>query len=228
MVVKKRKRILVIGLGRFGTAIVGTLWKLGVDIVVVDSDARAVDAIKSKTHAAFLADATDANVLESIGVQDIDSAVVTFGDAFEASVLVVSTLRSLGVTQILARAETDRRAEVLRAIGATRVIEVEREMGHRVGLELVAPSAPDLLEFAARYRVMPWVATGSLVGRTLRESGFRERYGLNVLGVRPVDEKRANHQRALMAPNPDHRIQEGDTLLIVGEDEQVKHFMDAV
>jgi trk system potassium uptake protein TrkA len=228
MVVKRRKRISVIGLGRFGAAVVDVLWDLGVDIVVVDSDARAVDAVKEKTHAAFVADATDPAVLESIGVGDIDSAVVSFGDAFEASVLVVSALRSLGVTQILARAETGRRADVLRAVGATRVVEVEREIGHRVGIELVAPSPPDLLEFAARYRVVPWTAAGALVGHTLRESGIRERYGLNVLGVRPAEPARPGRKASLMPPSPEHRIQEGDTLLLVGEDEQIKRFMDAV
>jgi trk system potassium uptake protein len=227
-VVKRRKRILVIGLGRYGAAIVGTLWDLGVDIVVIDRDARAVDSVKEKTQAAFVADATDPAVLESVGMREIDSAVVSFGDAFEASVLVVSTLRSLGVTQILARAETDRRADVLRAVGATRVVEVEREMGHRVGIELVAPGPPDLLEFAARYRVVPWVAAGSLVGRTLRESGLRERYGLNVLGVHPAEQARPGRKASLMPPSPEHRIQDGDTLLVVGDDEQLKRFMDAV
>ncbi|MBN1612696.1 MAG: TrkA family potassium uptake protein [Polyangiaceae bacterium] len=225
---KRRKRILVIGLGRFGAAVVGVLWDLGVDIVVVDSDARAVDAVKERTHAAFVADATDPTVLESLGTREIDSAVVTFGDAFEASVLVVSALRALGVTQILARAETDRRADVLRAVGATRVVEVEREMGHRVGIELVAPGPPDLLEFAARYRVVPWTAAGSLVGHTLRESGLRERYGLNVLGVRPAQQTRPARKASLMPPSPEHQIQEGDTLLLVGEDEQLKRFMDTV
>lgn len=225
---KRRKRILVIGLGRFGSAVVDVLWDLGVDIVVVDSDARAVDAVKEKTHAAFMADATDPTVLESIGVRDIDSAVVSFGGAFEASVLVVSALQSLGVTRILARAETGRRADVLRAVGATRVVEVEREIGHRVGIELVTPSPPDLLDFAARYRVVPWVAAGSLVGRTLRQSGLRERYGLNVLGVRPAEQTRPGRKASLMPPSPEHRIRKGDTLLLVGENEQLKRFMDAV
>jgi trk system potassium uptake protein len=152
----------------------------------------------------------------------------TFGAAFESSVLVVSALRSLGVAQVFARAETTRRADVLRAVGASRVIEVEREMGRRVGMELVAPSPPDLLEFAGRYRVVPWVAAGLLVGRTLRESGVRERYGLNVLGVRPVDQIQAGRKPSLVPPSPEHRIQEGDTLLLVGEDEQVKRFMETL
>jgi trk system potassium uptake protein TrkA len=223
---KQRRTVVVIGLGRFGAAIVATLWDLGIDIVAVDRDSVAVDAVKGKTHAAFVADATDPSVLESIGVRDADSAVVTFGGAFEASVLVVSGLRALGVKQILARAETDRRAEVLRAVGATRVIEVEPEMGHRVGIELVTPSPPDLLEFAARYRIVPWVAAGSLVGKLLRDSGIRQEFGLNVIGVRSAEEGQSNRKVALAAPGPEYVIRAGDTLMLVGEGEQIKRFMD--
>lgn len=220
------RRMLIVGLGRFGTAIAGTLWDLGVEIVAVDNDARAVDAVKARTHAAFVADATDPSVLESIGAREVDGAVVTFGGAFEASVLVASSLKSLGVPQIIARAETDRRAEVLRAVGATRVVEVEREMGHRLGMELVAPSSPDLLEFAARYRVVPWVASGHLIGTTLRQSGLRERYGLNVLGLSGTGGRRQHGKPALTPPSPDHVIQDGDTLMLVGESDKLARFMN--
>ena len=92
----------------------------------------------------------------------------------------------------------------------------------------MTPSPPDLLDFAARYRVVPWVAAGSLVGRTLRQSGLRERYGLNVLGVRPAEQTRPGRKASLMPPSPEHRIRKGDTLLLVGENEQLKRFMDAV
>ncbi len=207
-------------------AIVSTLWDLGVDIVAVDRDSVAVDAIKGKTHAAFVADATDLAVLSSIGVKDVDGAVVTFGDAFEASVLVVNGLRSLGVSSIVARAETDRRADVLRAVGATRVVEVEREMGYRVGMELLSPTAPDLLAFAARYRVVPWVAEGQLVGRSLRDSQLREKYGVNVLGVRPAADAGQKRAPSLMPPSPDRVIQTGDTLMLVGDGGELQRFMD--
>lgn len=222
----QRKRMLVIGLGRFGTTIVGTLWDLGVDIVAVDTDSRAVDAIKGKTHAAFVGDATEPTLLDGIGAREVDWAVVTFGTAFEASVLVVSALKSLGVPQIMARAETDRRADVLRAVGATRVVEVEREMGHRLGIELCAPGSPDLLDFAARYRVVPWAATGQLVGRTLRDSKLREKFGLNVIGIRPLDQAQTGRGGALMPPSPERVIEQGDTLMLVGESEQIERFLE--
>ncbi len=215
------KKVLIIGLGRFGNAVADTLWARGVEVTVVDRDPVLVDAIKGRTQAAFVADGTDQSVLESVGAQAMDAVVVSFGESFECAVLAVSSLKALGVPQIIARGETTRRADVLRAVGATRVLEVEQEMGVRVAQQLMTPSAGDLLELASQYRVVPWPATGDVVGRTLKDSGLRQRYGINVIGVRRAGDRGTK----LKAPSPDYVIQEGDICLLVAEDSEMQRFV---
>jgi hypothetical protein len=116
--VKQPKKVLVVGVGRFGAALIDELWESGCDLIVVDKDADAIDSIKSKAGAAFIADATDPTVLDNIGARDVDVAVVTAGEAFEGVVLCVSVLAELGVKVIFARAANDRQASVLRRSGA--------------------------------------------------------------------------------------------------------------
>lgn len=219
------KKILIVGLGRFGNAVVETLWNSGADVTVVDREAQLVEGIKGHTHAAFVADGTELQVLASIGAGGMDAAVVTFGEAFESAVLAVSALKSLGVAEIVARAASPRRADVLRAVGATRVIEVEREMGERVAHEMTTPSARDLVDLASQYRVVPWPAAGSVVGRTLKDSGLRPRYGINVIGVRPAGSKTA---KRFNFPAPDYVIQAGDICLLVAEDSDMQRFVNSV
>ena len=217
------KKVLVVGLGRFGAAIVDTLWERGVEVTVIDNDSSIVDTIKGRAHAAFVADGTDPAVLESVGARGMDAVVVTFGEAFESAVLTVATVKSMGVPLIVARAATTRRADVLRAVGATRVLEVEHEMGVRAAQELITPSASDLLTLASQYRIVPWPASGSFVGRSLKESGLRQRYGVNVIGVRSVGDK----SKKLRAPSPDYVIQTGDICLIVAENSDMQRFVEA-
>ncbi len=216
------KKILIIGLGRFGNAVVETLWNSGADVTVVDHEAQLVETIKAHTHAAFVADGTEQQVLESIGARTMDAAVVTFGEAFESAVLATSALKSLGVAEIIARAATPRRADVLRAVGATRVLQVEREMGDRLAHEILTPSAGDLLDLASHYRVVPWPAKGSVVGRTLKDSGLRQNYGINVIGVRPVGTKPGSK---VVFPAPDYIIKAGDICLLVAEDADMRRFI---
>ena len=47
----KLKTVLVIGLGPMGTSLVEELWDTNVEIVVIDRDPVAVDAVKDKAHA---------------------------------------------------------------------------------------------------------------------------------------------------------------------------------
>jgi len=219
-VIKAPQKVLVVGVGRFGRALIDELWDNGCDLVVVDKDPEAIDAVKGKAAAAFVADATDPAVLESIQARDVDVAVVTAGEAFEGVVLCVSQLVDLGVKIIFARAANDRQARVLTRLGVTRAIQVENEMGQRLAVQVLNPVSSHLLDFATHFRVVPWVATAAYVGKTLQQANFR-RYELNVLGWFGAD---AAHARLNFA-SPDYQIEAGHTLLLVGEDEAIQRFL---
>lgn len=217
----KRTKVLVIGLGRFGDSLVETLWQARAEVIAVDSAPEQVEQAKAKTSAAFVGDATDPRVLAAIGADHVDTAVVTFGEDFEATVLCVATLGKMGVKEVIARAATTRQAEVLSAIGATRVVQIESEMGHRVAADVVMPVASDLLDFAHGVRVVPWIASGKMVGKTLAGAELRRRWEIHVLGVRPQGAAGAK----LEMPGADYEIAKGDTLLIAGSEPAIRRFV---
>lgn len=221
----KRKRVLVIGLGRFGTSLVQSLWEAGAEIIAVDEHSEAVDAVKDQTSAAFIGDATQLSVLEGIGAADAEVGVVTFGEDFEASVLCVASLKRLKVPEIIARAATERQAEVLQAVGATRVIQLEKHMGDRVAIEMMTPADAEFVDFASRYRVVPFTVQGELAGKTLIEANLRQRFSIHVLGYRRCETKSQGGKPKLEVPKPDYMMREGDTLLVVGEEENVNEFI---
>jgi trk system potassium uptake protein TrkA len=91
-----RRQIAVIGLGRFGSAIATTLAELGQDVIGVDGDAERVRQLADTVTQAVELDATDERALRSVGIQDVDVAVVSIGENIESSLLVVMQLRELG------------------------------------------------------------------------------------------------------------------------------------
>jgi trk system potassium uptake protein len=220
MVLKAPKKVLVIGVGRLGGALIEELWENGCDLIVVDKDPEAIDAVKSKASAAFVADATDPRVLESVQARDVDVAVVTAGEAFDGVVMCVSQLVELGVKIIFARAANPRQARVLERLGVTRAVQVENEMGHRLAVQVLNPVSSHLLDFATHFRVVPWVATPSYVGKALSEVNFR-RYELNVIGWFGNDAAKPRLNFAA----PEYQIQAGHTLLLVGEEEAIQRFL---
>lgn len=217
----KPRRVLVIGVGRFGDALLETLWREGAETIAIDADPEQVQRVKDRTSATFVGDVTDARVLGALDLGHIDVAVVTFGEDFEASVLCTHSLKTLGVKEVIARAPTERQAQILRAVGASRVVQIEQEMGRRLASELGTEVAADLIDFAHDYRVVPWIANGSLVGKTIVEADLRRRHEINVLGVRAAD---GSSGTKLALPRPDYVIRTGDTLMLVGTDEAISRF----
>lgn len=216
---KRPRKVLVIGVGRFGGALVDELWQSGCEVVAVDKQPEAVESVRSKTSAAFVADATDPAVLDNVGARDMDVAVVTAGEAFEGVVLCVSQLAQLGLKVIFARAANDRQAHVLQRVGATRAIQVENEMGRRLAVQVLNPVAGHILDFAMHFRVVPWSVTPAYVDKTLTEAAFR-RFELNVIGwFAGEDAPRLNFAA------PDYRLKQGHTLLLVGQEDAIEKFL---
>jgi trk system potassium uptake protein len=219
-VIRSPQKVLVIGVGRFGRALIDELWDNGCELIVVDKDQEAIDAVKSKASLAFVADATEPAVLESIQARQVDVAVVTAGEAFEGVVLCVSQLVDLGVKIIFARAANDRQARVLERLGVTRAIQVENEMGRRLAVQVLNPVSSHLLDYATHFRVVPWVATESYVGKSLGLANFR-RYELNVLGWFGGDAAKPR----LNFAGADYQIEAGHTLLLAGEEDAIQRFL---
>ncbi len=221
----ERRRVLIIGLGAFGSAIAETLWNVGEsEVVAIDANELAVDRVKARTSGAYVGDGSDPRVLADVGAAEVDIAVVSFGEDFEASVLCVASLKKLGVKEIVARAGTERQSEVLRAVGATRVLQLEHEMGARIATELFSVCSSELLDFAHGYRVVPWLATGRTVGKTLAEAAIRNRYDVTVLGIGHGREL-SGGTHSIVPVAPDYRVKAGDTLMLVGEEKAMARFL---
>ena len=131
------QRILVIGLGRFGTALAESAQEEGAEVIAVDLDMGAIEPIKSVVSHAVCLDATDIEALKEIEAASCDVAVVAMGESFESSVLCVHALKELGIKTIWARAHDSRQGKILATIGASKVIEIESDLGKRLGRTLV-------------------------------------------------------------------------------------------
>src|SRR5688572_29763171 len=101
----KRRQVVVIGLGRFGTAVAVTLAEIGHEVLAIDTDRRLVDEVGETVTHAVRADGSDPEVLAELGVADFDTAIVGVSANLERSILVTMQLKRLGVRYVIAKAQ---------------------------------------------------------------------------------------------------------------------------
>ncbi len=217
------KRFLVIGIGRFGRALVETLAEArGVEVIAIDEQMGPVEQVRDKATISAQVDSIDKVALEALGVREVDVAVVSIGEDFEAAVLTVAVLKELGVKEIVARAHTERRKRVLEAVGATRVITVESEMGRRIGRALVASHVIDHLEIGEGISLIQWSADDRVIGRSLRNLDLRHRFGLTLVAIKHCDP--GARERVTVTPDPEQVFRKGDVLILCGENAKLASF----
>jgi trk system potassium uptake protein len=194
-------RVAVIGLGRFGGQVADALVRLGHEVLALDQDAAAVEKWKERLTYVVQADATQVRVLRQLGIAEFHRVVVGLGGALDASVLTVLALAEIGVREIWARSTSSRHSQILTAVGASHVIFPEAAMGDRVA-HLITSRMIDFTEFHQSLSIAQVRAPRELHGRTVGESGLRQRYGLTVVAVqRPREDFAFAGRDTLIAPD---------------------------
>lgn len=215
-----RRQFAVIGLGRFGSAMATTLAELGQDVIGVDGDAEKVRRLADTVSQAVELDATDERALRSVGIQDVDVAVVSIGENIESSLLVVMQLRELGIETIVAKAVTPLHGRILEKLGVSRVIFPEREMATRIAHGLVIPNVIDYIELSRDFSIVEMPAPERFVGRSLKQLELRPKYGLTLIAIKR-QQAGTGAEVTNVAPSADEVIQAGDVLSLLGSNERL-------
>ena len=212
----KRKPVLVIGLGRFGSAVAQTLERMGHEVLGVDMDEDNVQELAGTLTQVVQADCTDPGCLEKLGAGEFTSAVVGIGEDIEASVLTVLTLSELGVKSIWAKAANSRHGRILERTGAHHVVFPEEKMGERVA-RLLNENLLDFIGFDDHFAIAKLAAPEPIIGLPLVTSQCRKRFGVTVIGVK-------REGLAFINADPDTLILPGDVLVISGRIEEIEAF----
>jgi len=208
--------VVVIGLGRFGTAVARSLVQLGHDVLAVDERPEIVQRFASDFTHVVSADSTDTEALRQIGADQFDRAVVGIGTDIEASVLTVLSLVELGIDEVWAKAINAKHARILERVGANHVIRPESAMGERVA-HMVTGAMIDYIEFDDGFAIARTRAPEISWDHTLEETGLRRKYGITVVGVK-------RRGQDFTYARPETSIAKSDELIVCGETSKVESF----
>ena len=211
------KRVVVVGLGIFGFNVAKDLFENGFEVIAIDKNKEVINRIRDSSTKAILADATDKELLEMIGIQPDDTVIVSFGEDLAASTLITLHLKEMHVKNIIVKAPNEDHKRILEKVGATEVIIPEKAMASKVAKGLISPNVLDFLPVSEDYTISEVAPPASFLGRTLADLRLRGKYHVEVIAIRDV-----LSDRVQLVPRADFVIKDSDILIVIGKEEDIQ------
>ena len=214
--------IIVCGMGQLGTDLAKQLKHRGLPFVLIDLSEQKVNSAAESGFLAVQGDATSEDVLQLVNI-DRAKALATALPSDAENVFITLTARNLNPDiQIISRSERESSCSKLRQAGANKVVMPDRVGAQQMERMISRPSTADLVELFAEASHLEMeldellVSERSpIVGKALGESNIKQEFNLLVLGIK--DE--TGHFQ--FNPDPQVKIKNNDTLLVIGEVEDI-------
>ncbi|CAA9555775.1 MAG: Trk system potassium uptake protein TrkA [uncultured Thermomicrobiales bacterium] len=214
---ERQDRVVVIGLGRFGTSTARTLASLGYEVLGIDIDERPVTEASDFVTLAAQGDGTDEELLRSLHVEESDVGIVAQGENLAASVLATMVLKQIGVPWVISKAANKLHGDVLTRIGADRVIFPEADAGIRLGHSLAVRTINDYITLTPTAGLAKMHAPQHFIGRSLADLYNTPDLALSVLLIRRKDQ-------LITAPSYTEQIEADDEIVVAGTDAAINRF----
>ncbi len=214
---KNKKQFAVLGLGRFGQAVVKTLSENGYDVICCDKNPELVAQITPYATDVVQADISDEGALKEMGLKNCDVVIIATGDSLESAVMATLTAKELGVETVIAKAKDKKQSNVLSKVGADKVVMPERDMGRRLATSLITSNIIEIINFSDEYSIAELAPKSEWIGKTLAGANIRANTGFNIVAI-----KRGS--TAIVSPMPTEKINEGDILVIIGSNDKIQKY----
>lgn len=213
------KNILIIGLGRFGRHLAEKFIELGDEVMVVDRDEEAVQAIMNTVTFAQVGDCKKEEVLRSLGVNNFDICFVCMGEDFQSSLEITDLLKSLGAKYVVSKAGRDIHAKFLLKNGADEIVYPEKDMAAKVAVKFSSNHLIDFFEISKDVAIYEILVPDSWKGKSIVELGVRGKHGINILAVRDASGELNSN------PGPDYVFGSGEQMIVLGTQHDVRKFI---
>jgi Trk K+ transport system NAD-binding subunit len=191
----------------------------GVYYVVVEPDREQATDLYEDGYSVVHADPESVEGLRAAGVDDARTLVADVSDRVDASI-VLAAREVAEDLRIVSVVEEPDRTPYHRLAGADTVVSPRQLLGRSLAGKVTTAVTTDLggaVQIGEDFDLaeLPIHHGSDLAGRTLADSGIRERFGVNVVGAWFRGEFES-------PPSPDRRLESGTVLLVTGHESQLE------
>ena len=180
----KKKTYAVFGLGRYGSAVANELVENGMEVIAIDADQKIVNDAASRLPICKCADITDPEVIDRLGIGNIDTVIVCMASNLEASVMAVTLCKEAGVKNVIAKCANEMHQKILLRVGADEVVFPENESGVRLAKNLLSSGFIDMISLSKDTSIVEIEIKPEWEGKNLIELDLRKKHGFNIIALR--------------------------------------------
>lgn len=223
-------KVIIIGLGVFGTNLAVDLSDIGAEVIGVDNRNSVIESIKDRVSTTYLLDTTDENAIALLPLKNVDIVIVTIGDNFGASIRTVALLKKAGIKRLMVRAIDELHEAILQGMDVERILTPEKYAAVNLVNELALNSDTEAFAVDRDHYIVKIPAQSIFIGQSYSELARKDSNGLHlVAATRPVKQKNiigmASIREILVYPaNTDDYVKEDDRLTFFGSIERFRQF----
>lgn len=224
-------KIIVIGLGNFGSAVAVKLADLGHEVIGVDSIEQRVENIKDRITYAITVDCTDSTVIKTLPLHEADIVLVAIGEDIGASILITALLKKYNVKRIVSRAISPIHRTIIEAIGVMEILNPEEDSADRFVTKVNIKNVIDSLNISDEYSVMEILVPHQYIGLTVAEVDLRKNYSINILTIKKDIQRniltKNYYETKILGVVPHNYVFEANDILVVfGHNDDIKKWIE--
>jgi len=225
-------KYIVIGLGYFGTSLAVKLTSLGHEVIGVDHKSERAEELKDKITKVMIMDSTKPLALSSLPLSDIDAVIVAIGEDIGSSILTLSLIKKQNVKRLIGRAINPMHQNILNELGINEIVHPEEDTADMVSTILMVRNAISILTVNDSSIIAEIPVPEKYVGHTPDTINMEGRFRIKLVGVK-IAPKESGMAKLLrkdfqldMKCQMDRPLREKDRLLIIGETDDIKKFIE--
>ena len=131
-----KNKIMIIGLGIFGSELAIDLSKKGHQVIGVDSERERVNKLKDVLEHTFIIDSTNLKGMQTLPLKETEKVIIAIGENEGASLMTAGILKSLGMEKIICRSLSKTHEYILDSMGIKDIVHPEKEAAQQLSHRL--------------------------------------------------------------------------------------------
>ncbi len=224
-------KIIIIGLGNFGSAVAIKLAALGHEVIGVDSQIHRVENVKDKITYAVSLDCTDTQALKTLPLLECDIVLVAIGEDFGASILTTAILKKMKIKRLVSRTISPIHRTILEAIGVIEILSPEEDSAERFVKKIDMSNVLDYLDLSDDYGIVEAVIPQKYIGLSIKDADVRKKYNVNILTIkrdREITNLVGNSvvkTKIIGVVSPDYVFEANDVIVAFGNMNDIKRWL---